>query len=153
MREEEHLKELASFFKRTSAKIKLIKLISKAKQEYDNYNYSESEASLKEAYKIDSENPAILRGLGCVNLFRKDFDKAFEFFNSALQKSGSKEIEYTLLGMACYLNNQLDEAVKYFNLAIDENDDYTPAYEGRNQTMLENHLKIADFQELLKKYF
>ena len=59
MREEEHLKELASFFKRTSAKIKLIKLISKAKQEYDNYNYSESEASLKEAYKIDSETGLI----------------------------------------------------------------------------------------------
>ena len=37
---------------------------------------------------------------------------------------------------------KLDEAVKYFNLAIDANDNYDKAYEGRNQAMLENHLKI-----------
>ena len=49
--------------------------------------------------------------------------------------------------------DKLDEAVKYFNLAIDENDDYSSAYEGRNQAMLENHLKIIDLQDSLKKYF
>ena len=59
----------------------------------------------------------------------------------------------TLIGMIHYLTEELDEAVKYFNLAIDTNDDYTAAYEGRNQAMLENHLKIIDLQETLKKYF
>ena len=43
--------------------------------------------------------------------------------------------------------------VEYFNYAIDENDNYDKAYEGRNQAMLENHLKIIDLQEALKKYF
>ena len=57
------------------------------------------------------------------------------------------------MGMVYYLTDRLDEAVKYFNLAIDENDDYTEAYEGRNQAMLENHLKLIDLQEALKKYF
>ena len=51
------------------------------------------------------------------------------------------------------LQEKLDEAVEYFNLAIDANDNYDKAYEGRNQAMLENHLKIIDLQESLKKYF
>ena len=55
--------------------------------------------------------------------------------------------------MVYYLQEKLDDAVQYFNLAIDENEDYTSAYEGRNQAMLENHVKILDLQESLKKYF
>ena len=55
--------------------------------------------------------------------------------------------------MVYYLEDRLDEAVENFNLAIDENDSYTKAYEGRNQAMLENHVKILDLQEALKKYF
>jgi len=55
--------------------------------------------------------------------------------------------------MAYYLQDKLDEAVENFNLAIDKNDNYTQAYEGRNQAMLENHVKILDLQESLKKYF
>ena len=43
------------------------------------------------------------------------------------------------------------ENTAYFN--FDENEDYTSAYEGRNQAMLENHVKILDLQESLKKYF
>ena len=62
-------------------------------------------------------------------------------------------MEYSLLGTIYYLQENLDEAVKYFNLAIDANDDYDAAYEGRNQAMLENHLKILDLQDSLKKYF
>ena len=58
-----------------------------------------------------------------------------------------------VIGMAYYLQDKLDEAVENFNLAIDKNDNYTQAYEGRNQAMLENHVKILDLQESLKKYF
>ena len=54
--------------------------------------------------------------------------------------------------MAYYLQDKLDEAIKYFNLAIENNEEYTDAYDGRNQAMLENHLKIMDLQESLKKY-
>ena len=85
--------------------------------------------------------------------FNKKYDRALEYFEKALEFSTSKEIEYTLIGMVYYLEDRLDEAVENFNLAIDENDSYTKAYEGRNQAMLENHVKILDLQEALKKYF
>ena len=85
--------------------------------------------------------------------FRKEYNKALEYFTKALEFSDSKEIEYTLIGMVYYLEDKLDDAVENFNRAIDINENYTQAYEGRNQAMLENHVKILDLQESLKKYF
>lgn len=149
----EKLNELSNFFKRMSAKIKLIKLITKAKKEYDKYDLKSGLKSLEEAYQIDDKNSTILRGLGCINQANGNYEKAIEYFKIALNYSKSKEVEYSLIGIAYYLQEKLDEAVTYFNLAIDENDNYDVAYEGRNQAMLENHLKILDLQESLKKYF
>ena len=136
-----------------SAKIKLIKLIGQAKHEYDNYDFESGAASLKEAYQIDSKNPTVLRGLGCFSQAEGDYERAIEYYLKALEFSDKKEVEYTLIGTAYYIQDKLDEAVEYFNLAIDANDDYERAYEGRNQAMLENHIKILDLQEALKKYF
>lgn len=148
-----HLNELSGFFKKINTKIKLISLINIAKSEYDKCDFQSGFETLEEAYKLDSHNPTVLRGLGCMKQFAKDYDSAEKYFFEALKYSSAKEVEYTLLGMIYYLQDKLDEAVKYFNLAIDENDNYDSAYEGRNQAMLENHLKIIDLQETLKKYF
>ena len=147
------LNQISEFFKRASAKVKLITLIEKAKKEYDSFDYTSGIQTLEEAYKLDPSNPAVLRGLGCMHQFNKKYDRALEYFEKALEFSTSKEIEYTLIGMVYYLEDRLDEAVENFNLAINENDSYTKAYEGRNQAMLENHVKILDLQEALKKYF
>ena len=151
--ETEKLNEIADFFRRMKSKILLLKLINQAKTEYDKYNYENSRKSLIEAYLIDKKNPVILRGLGCINQFKGKWNCAIRYFNMALKYSDKKEVEYTLLGMAYYLREKLDKAVEYFNLAIEKNDNYDKAYEGRNQAMLENHLKIIDLQESLKKHF
>jgi len=147
------LNEIADFFNRINKKIILLNLINKAKAEYDKSDFKEGKNTLLEAYNIDKNNSAVLRGLGNLELFEKNFDKSIEFYTEAIENSDNKEIEYTLIGMAYYLQDKLDEALKYFNLAIDENENYTSAYEGRNQTMLENHLKIIDLQEGLENYF
>lgn len=152
-KELDYLKSVSSFFRRTTAKIKLITLIEKAKQEYDKYDFKAGKHSLLAAYNLDKKNPTVLRGLGCIAIAEGDYTEAVKYFEKALQFSTSKEIEYTLIGTAYYYLENLDEAIKYYNLAIDQNDDYDSAYEGRNQAMLENHLKIIDFQEALKKYF
>ena len=149
----EKLNELADFFKRMNNKILLLKLITNAKSEYDKYNFEESRKNLIKAYLVDKKNPVILRGLGCVNQFSCKWNSAIRYFNTALKYSDKKEIEYTLLGMAYYLQGKLDDAIYYFNLAIDNNDDYNPAYEGKNQAILENHLKIIELRESLKKQF
>lgn len=147
------LNEISEFLKKSNTKIKLITLIKKAKREYDSYDYKSGKATLEEAYKISPKNPAILRGLGCISQFNKDYDKAFEYYKKALKYSETKEIEYTLIGMLYYLQDKYDEALENFNKAIDANDGYTEAYKGRNQAMLENHVKLLDLQESLKKYF
>lgn len=151
--ETEKLNEIADFFRRMKSKILLLKLINQAKTEYDKYNFEDSRKSLIQAYLIDKKNPVILRGLGCIKQFSGNFNCAIRYFNMALKYSDKKEVEYTLLGMAYYLQEKLDKAVEYFNLAIEKNDNYDKAYEGRNQAMLENHLKIIDLQESLKKHF
>ena len=147
------LNELAKFFRKINSKILLLKLISQAKTEYDRYDYNSGRKTLIEAYLIDRKNPVVLRGLGCIKQREGKNNSAIRYFNMALRYSDNKEIEYTLIGMVYYMQEKLDEAVKYFNLAIDSNDNYVEAYEGRNQAMLENHLKIVDLQESLKKQF
>lgn len=151
--EEQKLNELSDFFKRMSNKIKLVKLITQAKNEYDKYDLKSGYKALEESYRLDKTNPTILRGFGCFKQAEGNYEEAIEFFKKALEYSSAKEVEYSLIGMAYYLQEKLDEAVEYFNLAIDANDNYDKAYEGRNQAMLENHLKIIDLQESLKKYF
>ena len=151
--EVEKLEEIAAGFKKMTARIKLVKLITKAKQEYDRFDYEKSFNNLEEALRLEPQNPAILRGLGCIHQFRKEYDMALEYYNKALEFSDKKEVEYTLIGIIYYIQGGLDDAVRSFNLAIDCNDDYENAYEYRNQAMLENHLKIVDLQEALKKYF
>lgn len=82
----------------------------------------------------------------------KDFDECIKACEEALSYSVKKEVEYTILGTLYHSQNNFDEAIKYYNLAIEQNDNYDFAYEGRNQAMLENHLKILDLQdELIKR--
>ena len=102
----EKLNELSNFFKRMSAKIKLIKLITKAKKEYDKYDLKSGLKSLEEAYQIDDKNSIILRGLGCINQANGDYKKAIEYFKIALNYSKSKEVEYSLIGIAYYLQEK-----------------------------------------------
>lgn len=150
--EEETLKEISARFRAMTAKVKLIKLIGKAKHEYDSYDFESGAKSLQEAYIINPENPVVLRGLGCFEQAAGNYEKAIEYYLEAAKFSDKKEIEYTLIGTAYYIQDKLDKAVENFNIAIDFNDDYDRAYEGRNQAMLENHIKILDLQESLKKY-
>ena len=147
------LNEIAAFFKRMNSKIIILNLLNRAKAEYDKYDYSNAEETLTKVLAEDPQNVVALRGLGCLEQFKKNYDKAITYFTQALEFSTAKEVEYTLIGMAYYLQDKLDDSVENFNLAIDCNDNYDPAYEGRNQAMLERHINILDLQQSLKKYF
>ena len=147
------IKEITDSIQRKNSKFMLLKLITEAKYEYDKYDYEAGRRSLIEAYLIDKKSPVVLRGLGCINQYKGKYNLAEKFFKKALRYSEKKEVEYTLLGVLFYVQNKLDEAIKYFNLAIDSNDDYDYAYEGRNQALLENHIRISDLQDSLKNMF
>ncbi len=151
--ETETIKELTEYFRRMNKKMTLLKLIMQAKTEYDKCNFESGKQSLIEAYLLDKHNPVTLRGLGCIKQAEGKFNSAIRYFKKALRYSENKEVEYSLLGMVYYIQEKLDDAVEYFNLAIDCNDSYERAYEGRNQAMLERHLKIVDLQENLSKRF
>lgn len=143
------LKNLAELFKRLNKKVKLLSLLRRAKYEYEQNNYEECQKSCEEILTTDPSNSIALRGLGCVMQSINNYEKAIEYYNRALLNSQNKEIEYTLIGSVYYIQDNLEEAIKYYNLAIDINDNYDPAYEGRNQSLLENHLKIVDLQDEL----
>lgn len=132
-------------------KIKLLNLLHLAKMEYINNNLNSSEESCKKILDLEPLNFVALRGLGCIMQAKKHYDLAENYYIEALKYSSKKEIEYTLLGSLFYEQNQLDKAIKYYNIAIELNDNYDAAYDGRNQAMLENHLNIIDFQEKLLK--
>ena len=152
---EDEIKKLnatANFFRGLKNKIILIKLIEQAKTEYDKCDFKSGRKTLLEAYRIDKHNPIVLRGLGCINQFRKKYNLAERYFKHGLEYSSNKEIEYTLLGILYYIQNKLDSAIEAFENAINVNDSYDPAYEGKNQAMLERHLQIVDLQETLKNY-
>ena len=151
MSEEEikKLKEISSALHRMNAKVKLLGLLERAKFEYEQNNLVDCEKNCREVLKSEPKNSIALRGLGCAMQSMGNTQKAIEYYQKALENSEHKEIEYTLLGTIYYQEDDLENAIKYYNLAIDANDNYDPAYEGRNQSMLENHLKIIDLQDSL----
>ena len=153
---EENLKKLSKLkesYNELNKKLKLFVLLTKAKDEYDKYDYSSGRKTLKEALSVTKENPEIYRGLGCIEQFDGHYETALEYFNQSLKYSQNKEVDYTLIGMVYYLLENYDEALKYFDLALAENIDYESAYEGKNQALLESHVRILDIQEALEKCF
>jgi len=147
--EVEKLKELATTIKRINGKVKLLSLLNKAKAKYDENKYDECEETCLEILETNPENPIALRGLGCVFQMRGCYDKALDYYSQALRFSEHKEIEYTLIGTIYYIQDKFDEAIENYNLAIDVNDSYDEAYDGRNQSMLERHVEILDLQDSL----
>lgn len=135
--------------KRIQAKIKLLALINKAKSEYDKANYSGCEEACMNILQNEPNNITALRGLGCVKLSQGLKDEAIKYYQKALSFSENKETDYALIGTAYYIHKDFELAIEYFNKAIDLNDNYDFAYEGRNQSMLEHHLQIADLQDKL----
>lgn len=149
---EKDLKKIANRFREVSKKIKLVSLLKKAKDEYNQNNDLGCMDACQKTLVLDAKNAVALRGLGCVMQSRGEYDKAIKYYKKALEKSKTKEIEYTLIGTIYYIQENLEEAIRYYNLAIENNDDYDLAYEGRNQSLLEKHLKILDLQdELIKR--
>ena len=146
------LKDLGSYFLLMNGKIKLLGLLRKAKEEYDQNKLKDCMSTCKKILASDPKNATALRGLGCVMQSMGNKKQALKFYTQALEYSQNKEIELTLIGTVYYNENNFEEALKYYNLAIDINDSYDPAYEGKNQTILENHLQILDMQdELIKR--
>lgn len=147
----EKLKAFGTRLKQINSKFRLLNLIQKAKEEFDKNNYEGCIENCQKALAENPNNPTALRGLGCSMQIMGRKEEAISYYKKALEFSEHKEIEYTLIGTLYYLEENLDEALKYYNLAISSNEEYDPAYDGRNQTMLENHLKIADLQDSLIK--
>ena len=152
MEELDKIKEISDTIKRINQKFRLLKLLRLAKDEYDRNNYEGCIDNCLRLLEINPKNPVALRGLGCAMQALGKSEEAIKCYEEALNYSEKKEIEYTLLGTIYYIQDEFEEALKYYNLAIDTNDDYEPAYEGRNQAMLENHLLLVDLQdELIKR--
>lgn len=153
MSEEEikKLKEISSALHRMNAKVKLLGLLERAKFEYEQNNLVDCEKNCREILKSEPKNSIALRGLGCVFQSKGDNKNALKYYEKALLFSEKKEIEYTLIGTIYYNEDNLEKAIEYYNLAIDANDDYNLAYEGKNQSMLERHLQILDVQDSLIK--
>ena len=149
MEELDKIKGISESIKRINQKFRLLKLLRLAKEEYEKNNYEDCVENCLKVLESNPQNPTALRGLGCAMQSMCQPERAIEYYQEALKYSEAKEIEYTLLGTIYYIQNNFDEALKYYNLAIETNDDYEPAYEGRNQTMLENHLMLMDLQDEL----
>lgn len=146
------LKELGAYFRRMNGKIKLLGLLRKAKDEYDKNKLSDCMITCKKILATEPTNAIALRGIGCVMQSMGNNNQALKYYLKALETSTNKEIEYTLIGTVYYNEEKFEDAIKYYNLAIDINDNYDPAYEGKNQSILENHLQILDMQdELIKR--
>jgi len=143
------IKEISQTIKRINQKFRLLKLLRTAKEEYDRSNYDNCIDNCLKILETNPENSAALRGLGCSMQSLGRFDEAVDYYKEALKNSDKKEVEYTLIGTVYYIQNDFEAALKYYNLAIFQNDDYEPAYEGRNQAMLENHLMLVDLQDEL----
>ena len=143
------LKAIEESFRRLNSKVVLLGLLQKAKGEYEQNKLECCEKTCREVLKKDPKNSSALRGLGCVMQAKGKPEIAIKYYIQALENSKNKEIEYTLIGTVYYNENRFEEAIKYYNLAIDVNDNYDEAYEGRSQSILEKHLEVLDMQDSL----
>ena len=83
----EKLHNIAKSFRKMSAKIKLIALLDKAKDEYEKNNYAQCIADCEEVLLEDKNNPIALRGIGCALQSSGKEEKALEYYKKALKYS------------------------------------------------------------------
>lgn len=145
------LQKIKCNLKKIDSKVKLLILLAKAKQAYDDNKQEKCLSLCKQILHKEPNNPSALRGMGCVMQSQGNMTKAEEYYSKALNFSKNKEIEYTLLGTLYYNNHEFEKAIEHYNMAIEINDNYDLAYEGKNQAMLENHIQILDLQDDLIK--
>ena len=145
----EQLNSISSSLQNINKKVLLIGLIERAKVEYDKNNYDDCISTCEGILKDNPSNVIALRGLGCANQSKGNLKNALIYYKKALKYSEHKEIECTLIGTLYYSINKFEKAIKYYDLAINFNDSYDLAYDGKNQTILEKHLDILDLQDKL----
>ena len=92
-RDIEKMQSLAEKIRKLNGKIKLISLLDKAHQEYEQSNYKECENTCKKILETQPNNFVALRGLGCVAQNKGDYELALEYYNKSLKTSLKKEID------------------------------------------------------------
>lgn len=76
-----------------------------------------SEKYLKEAYKLNPEDPSILENLGIVYGIKGEYSLSLEFFNKALTYSPEDARIFSNIAGTYYKMNQLDKAKEYLSKA------------------------------------
>ena len=84
-------------------------------------NYEKAELVFKDALKSDRESPKVYAGLGQAFLQRKLYQDAINQFKRSLELKPNNADYKISLAKTYQLMGQLNEAEKYFQLAMDEN--------------------------------
>ncbi len=88
---------------------------------YDRANLLKSESLYKEAIKSNPDFPNPHCNLGIVYTVSRKYNEALKEFENALKNSDKKDAIYYNMGI-CYLNmKDMENAKKYFTLALEEN--------------------------------
>ena len=91
---------------------------NKLKYVYKAANFEGPIPMLELAYEMERDDWAVLSNLGAAYMVVENWPKAQGYIEQSLKKKSSKEANYNL-GLLYARRNQLDQAIKYFNMAGD----------------------------------
>ncbi|NOX90375.1 MAG: tetratricopeptide repeat protein [Calditrichaeota bacterium] len=115
---------------------------------------SEVETEFEKAAREGADDWEIQMRVGRFFLERKVFDKALEFFDNYIELKPDDPAGYQAKGEACFKMENPDEALTWFNMALEKDREYLPAYYRRAllyKDKNENELAKKDLEFILSQ--
>jgi predicted O-linked N-acetylglucosamine transferase (SPINDLY family) len=112
-------------------------LLDKALESLRNSNLESAELYLKQALRLQSNNPHVLRLLGVIAAQRKQYSEALKHLNAALKVLPKNALALSNLGNVYFELKEYDNALDAYDKSIRIDPRYEEAYSNKGNTLFE----------------
>jgi predicted O-linked N-acetylglucosamine transferase (SPINDLY family) len=115
----------------------IVFLLDKALESLRNSNLESAELYLKQALRLQSNNPHVLRLLGVIAAQRKQYSEALKFLNTALKALPKNALALSNLGNVYFELKEYSNALDAYDKSIKIDPKYEEAYSNKGNTLYE----------------
>ncbi len=112
-------------------------LLNKSIESLKNSNLDSADLYLKQALKLHSTNPHVLRILGVVAAQRKQYAQAIEYLNASLKAFPKNSLALSNLGNIFHELKDYEKAIDYYEKSIKIDPNYYEAWSNKGNVLYE----------------
>jgi tetratricopeptide (TPR) repeat protein len=126
----------------------IVFLINKSLESLNSSNLDSAELYLKQALRLQSSNPHVLRLLGVISAQRREYSDALKYLNNSLKALPKNSLALSNLGNVFYELKEYSNALDAYDKSIKIDSNYNEAWYNKGNALYE----LKRFDEALAHY-